>query len=248
MVIGADGINSLVAEQAGAEEYDRRPIRACGYYSYFSNLPQEDIELHMREHVAFACAPTHAGLHILTVNWPAASFPEVRSDIEGHIRRAVAEAPEYAARFTGGRREDKWYGTAGVPSYFRKPWGRGWALVGDAGYNRDPITAQGMSDAFIDAELLVEALDAGFGGRRDLEEALAAYESSRNARVRPMYEFTYEIAGLEPAPPPLQQLFGALEGDQASTNAFLTAITGGAPIAEFMSPENLDRIVTAARK
>jgi 2-polyprenyl-6-methoxyphenol hydroxylase-like FAD-dependent oxidoreductase len=48
------------------------------------------------------------------------------------------------------RREEKWYGTAGVPGYFRKPFGGGWALVGDASYNRDPITAQGISDAFID--------------------------------------------------------------------------------------------------
>jgi 2-polyprenyl-6-methoxyphenol hydroxylase-like FAD-dependent oxidoreductase len=247
IVVGADGIHSLVAESVRAPEYDRRPVRACGYYSYFSNVSQDDIAMYMREHCAFAGAPTHDGLYILTVNWPAASFREIRSDIEGHVRRALAHAPECAARVNGGKREDRWYGTAGVPTYFRKPYGKGWALVGDAGYNRDPITAQGMSDAFIDAERLVEAIDRGFGGRADLGEALGQYESSRNARVRPMCEFTYEIAGLEAPAPAMQQLFRALDGDQASTNAFLSAITGATSIADFMSPENLDRIVSAAR-
>ena len=36
------------------------------------------------------------------------------------------------------------------------PSGPGWALVGDAGYHLDPITAQGMLDAFRDAELLAD--------------------------------------------------------------------------------------------
>ena len=77
----------------------------------------------------------------------------------------------------------KWVGTAGVANYFRRPYGQGWALVGDAGYQKDPITAQGISDAFIDAEHLVEAIDAGFSGRRPLEEAMATYQSSRDERV-----------------------------------------------------------------
>ena len=72
-----------------------------------------------------------------------------------------------------GKREETWYGTGGVPNYFRKPYGKGWALVGDASYNRDPITAQGMSDAFADA------IDAGLSGRIDLERALGAVPSTR---------------------------------------------------------------------
>ena len=53
---------------------------------------------------------------------------------------------------------EKWYGTAGVPNFFRQPYGAGWALVGDAGYFKDPITTHGMSDAFRDGELLADAL------------------------------------------------------------------------------------------
>jgi 2-polyprenyl-6-methoxyphenol hydroxylase-like FAD-dependent oxidoreductase len=146
-----------------------------------------------------------------------------------------------------GRRDEKWYGTAGVPGYFRKPYGKGWALVGDASYNRDPITAQGISDAFIEAELLATALGTAWSGAGTLEDELAAHEAARNESVRPMYEFTSQLAALEPPPPEMRALFNALHGNQDATNAFLSAITGAIPLPDFMSNENLDRIMAAAK-
>ena len=197
----------------------------------------------MREHRAFGGAPTNDGLHLVMVNWPTREFATVRSDVEGHVQRALAMSPDFAARVNSGKREETWYGTAGVPNYFRQPYGKGWALVGDASYNRDPITAQGISDAFIEAEQLADAIDAGLAGRVDLEHALGRVEAARNARVRPMYEFTYELAALEPPPPPMQELFAALRSNQEATNAFLSAITGATPLGDFMAPENLSRVI-----
>ena len=127
MVIGADGVNSFVARAVRAAEYDVRPVAACGYYSYFSGVRQDDIELYVRDHHAFGGAPTNDGLHLVMVNWPARDFPPaVRADIEGHVWRALESAPDFASRVREGRREEKSYGTAGVPSYFRKPYGKGW--------------------------------------------------------------------------------------------------------------------------
>jgi 2-polyprenyl-6-methoxyphenol hydroxylase-like FAD-dependent oxidoreductase len=257
IVIGADGVNSFVARAVRAPEYDAQPVAACAYYSYFSGLRQDDIELYVREHVAFGGAPTNAGLHLVMVNWPARDFPTVRNDVEGHVWQALEAAPDVLARVREGRREEKWYGTAGVPGYFRKPYGKGWALVGDASYNRDPITAQGISDAFVDAEGLVEALSHGLFGCRSanreggsgngvVDDRLAAHESARNERVRPMYEFTTHLAALEPPPPDMRALFGALRGNQDATNAFLSAITGAIPLSDFMSTENIARIMAAA--
>ena len=144
MVIGADGVNSFVARAVQAAEYDVRPVAACGYYSYFSGVRQDDIELYGRDHCAFGGAPTNDGLHLVMVNWPARDFPAVRADIEGYVWRALESAPDFATRVREGRREERWYGTAGVPGYFRNLYGKGWALVGDASYNRYPITAQGI--------------------------------------------------------------------------------------------------------
>ena len=128
-----------------------------------------------------------------------------------------------------------------------QPYGNGWALVGDASYNKDPITAQGISDAFIDAEMLAEALSTWLSGKGTFEEQLAAHESARNERVRPMYEFTGQLAALEPPAPEMRALFAALHGNQDATNAFLSAITGAIPLPDFMSNENVGRIMAAAR-
>ena len=246
VIVGADGVNSLVARAVGAPEYDKRPLGACCYYSYFSGITQDDLELYVRDRCAVGGAPTSDGLHLVMVNWPARQFPAVRADIEGHVATALEQAPDFRARVREGRREEKWYGTAGVPGFFRKPYGRGWALVGDASYNKDPITAQGISDAFTDAEMIAEALGAALTGTGTFEELLAAHESARNERVRPMYEFTSELATLEPPPPEMQALFGALHGNQDATNAFLSAISGAIPLRDFMSPENIGRIMAAA--
>jgi flavin-dependent dehydrogenase len=246
VVVGADGVNSFVARAARAPEYDARPPAACCYYSYFSGVAQDDLELYVRERCAFGAAPTNDGLHLVMVNWPASEFPRVRADVESHVWKALDMAPAFAARVREGRREEKWYGTAGVPGYFRRPYGPGWALVGDASYNRDPITAQGISDAFIDAELLADVLGAWLSGRGVFDELLAAHESARNQRVRPMYEFTAQLAALEPPPPEMQVLWNALRGNEDATNAFLSAITGAIPLQEFMSHDNIARIMTAA--
>jgi len=247
IVIGADGVNSFVARTVRAPEYDVRPVTACAYYSYFSGVTQDDLELYVRDHYAFGGAPTNDGRHLVMVNWPASDFPRVRADVEAHVWPALEGSPDFAARVRGGRREEKWYGTAGVPGYFRKPYGTGWALVGDASYNRDPITAQGISDAFIDADGLAEALSLALSGNGTFDGRLAAHETARNERVRPMYEFTTQLAALEPPPAEMQGLFGALRGNQDATNAFLSAITGAIPLPDFMSNENIARIMAAAR-
>jgi hypothetical protein len=96
--------------------------------------------------------------------------------------------------------------------------------------------------------MLTEALAAGLSGRGDLDELLAGHELTRNERVRPMYEFTSHLAMLEPPPPEMQALFAALRHNQDATNAFLSAITGAIPLADFMSEENVRRIMSVERR
>ena len=83
--------------------------------------------------------------------------------------RTLELAPELAERVRGGQREERFIGTADLPNFFRVPYGPGWALVGDAGYHQDPNTGLGISNAFRDAELLADAIDAGFSGRASTE-------------------------------------------------------------------------------
>jgi 2-polyprenyl-6-methoxyphenol hydroxylase-like FAD-dependent oxidoreductase len=246
VVIGADGVHSLVAKSVEAPEYDAKPPLTTNYYSYYSGFEGGDLEEYVRDYQAVGCFPTHDGLTLIAVLWPSARFHEVRTDIEGHVRKVLESTPTVADRLQRAKREEKWVGIAGVPNYFRRPFGAGWALVGDAAYNKDPITAQGISDAFLDAEALAGALDDGWSGRRALADALARYQSSRDQRVKPLYDFTCQLATLEPPPPHMQRLFGALRGNQADTNQFFSAITGSRPLPKFMHPENLERIMAMA--
>jgi 2-polyprenyl-6-methoxyphenol hydroxylase-like FAD-dependent oxidoreductase len=243
VVIGADGIHSLVARAVRAPEYDVIPPLITNYYSYYSGFAADDLEQYIREYQGAGCFPTHDGLTLIAAVWPSSRFEEIRTDIEGHVMRVVESIPSLADRLLNARRETKWAGTAGVANYFRKPYGPGWALVGDAGYDKDPITAQGISDAFIDAEALTTALDDGWSARRPLDVALAGYQASRDQRAKPMYDFTCQLAMLEPPPPNMQQLFAALHGNREATNQFFSALTGSTPLPSFMNPENLDRIM-----
>jgi 2-polyprenyl-6-methoxyphenol hydroxylase-like FAD-dependent oxidoreductase len=133
-----------------------------------------------------------------------------------------------------------------VPNYFRKPYGPGWALVGDAGYNKDFITAQGMLDAFRDAELCATVLDQSFTGARSFDIAMGEYQSTRDRQVLPMYEFTSELATLEPPPPELQQLLGAVHGNQDAMDGFTRVIAGVTSPGEFFSQQNVQRIMSRA--
>jgi 2-polyprenyl-6-methoxyphenol hydroxylase-like FAD-dependent oxidoreductase len=245
VVIGADGIHSMVAKAVRAEEYDIKPPLTTNYYTYFSGFAADDIEQYVRDYQAVGCFPTHDGLTLIAVLWPSSQFEEVRADLENHVNKVLESTPTVAERLRSGgvRREEKWYGTGGVPNYFRRPFGPGWALAGDAGYIRDPITAQGISDAFLDADSLTTALDDGWAGRRSLDDALGAHQAERDRRVKPMYEFTCQLALLEPPPPHMQQLFAALRGNQEATNQFYAAMTGSRPIPTFLNPENIERIV-----
>lgn len=243
IVIGADGKNSLLARKIHAAEYNVMPAQGCSYYSYWSGISIEGPQLYPRDGKFIVATPTNDGLTSITVMWPFNEFHQVRSDIEGHFMQALELAPELLDRVRQGQREERYYGTADLRNFFRRPYGPGWALVGDAGYHRDPISAQGMTNAFQSADMLVEALDNGFSGRRSMGQALAVYELRRNQAVLPMYHITCQMATLAPPPPEMQQLFSALQHNQVETNRYFGTIAGTVSIDEFFAPGNIQRII-----
>jgi len=246
VVIGADGIHSHVAKQAGAESYlDRAPLEVS-YYSYWSNLPMDGrFEAYDRGDRAWAAWPTNDGLTLVIAGWPIAQFEENKHDFEGHYLRAFDRAPEFAARIRDAKREERLVG-ASVPNFFRTPYGSGWALVGDAGYTRDFMTAQGINDAFRDAELCANALGDAWSGRRSWDEAMADYQARRDRQVRAMYEFTCEFASFAPPPPEKKQLMGAIHGNREAMDGFARVVAGVTSPAEFFSDENVGRIFAGA--
>jgi 2-polyprenyl-6-methoxyphenol hydroxylase-like FAD-dependent oxidoreductase len=188
---------------------------------------------------------TNDGLTMLVVGWPFAEAQTYTSDIEANYLATLELAPEFAERVRGATREERFEGGA-VRNFFRKPFGPGWALVGDAGYNKDPITAQGISDAFRDAERCTTALDDAFSGKVTFEDAMSAYQQTRDAGALPIYDFTAQLATLEPPPPEMQQLLATVHGNREAMDSFVSVTAGTVSPVEFFDPEHVGRLVGAA--
>ena len=247
VVVGADGMHSLVARQVQAPTYHERPALTSGYYAYWSGIDCPGIEVYTRPGRCLLAFPTHAGRTCIAAVWPYAEFHQVRADIEGHFNRALDLAPGLAERVRAGRREERYIGTCDTANFFRQPYGSGWALVGDAGYHKDPIIGRGITDGFLDAERLSAALADGLGGTLPLSEALAHYQRERDQAWLPLYEQTCQRAALAAPTREMLGLVAALQHNPAQASRFLSINSGVVAAADFFAPENMQRIMAGAQ-
>jgi flavin-dependent dehydrogenase len=163
-----------------------------------ATFPSDTISTHVIHPTGIAALNRWGLLGQLDVaGWPYAEFAANKTDIEGNYLKNFDLAPDFAERIPAANRETRIVGTT-VPNYFRQPYGPGWALAGDAGYSKDPITAQDISDAFRDAELCATALDQALSGTLSFGEAMSRYQTARDEHALPMYEFTTQLATLQP--------------------------------------------------
>lgn len=246
IVVGADGRHSTVARAVGAESVVDRGTLCCAYYSYFSGVPTDRVTLYPRPNRFAITFPTNDNLTVVMVEWPRDEFHAFRADIEGNFFATLELVPGLAEQVRAGRREEHFTGTVDLPNFQRKAYGPGWALAGDALSHKDPILAQGTSDAFHDAAFLAEAIHAGLSGTQPMEAALAEYERRHTEASLALLEMTVEFAGLQPPPPEQQQLLGALAGNQEAIDQFIGTSDGTVPLAEFYAPENIARLTGAA--
>jgi 2-polyprenyl-6-methoxyphenol hydroxylase-like FAD-dependent oxidoreductase len=246
LVVGADGVHSTVARQVGAPTYDEQPHTAVSAYTYFAGVPVQSCEIYVRPDRFIVATPTNDGLTLIAQCITARDEHAYRDDVDGEFRRTLELAPDLAARVAAGHRVERYRFTDATRGFFRQASGPGWALVGDAGYHKDPITAQGMGDAFVDAESLATAVDMAIDA--DLDGELVRWGEARDARVKPMYDFTCQLSDVA-APPPAEmlELFGALAGNPAETARFLGLIGGGTRVEEFLAPDNVARICREAK-
>jgi len=247
IVIGADGMNSFVARSCNAPEYNTKPSITSYHYSYWSGVPVNGGELYFRDRRLIIAAPTNDNLTCITVVLPIEEFRAFRTNVEENFWAALALVPELAERLRAGKREEPFYGIGNLPNFFRKPYGNGWALVGDAGCHRDPTLAQGIKAAFLSSELLANAIDQGLSGYRPFNEALADYERQRNEGLMPLYELVCKRATSLKAAPSLEeiQFLAALQGNQKEIDRFWGVEAGTVAVQDFYSQENIERIMGA---
>lgn len=190
LVIGADGIKSTLAKQVAAPMLQQSDVVGGVAYGYWSGLALDGYHWHYAPGVGAGAIPTTGGETLLFASATGEEFHrEGRVDLAGWFKRTLEKAaPDLAALVAGHSPVEPLHAFPGTPGYIRQAHGPGWALVGDAGFFRDPITAHGMTDALRDSSLLVEAFV------REGERGLAEYQREREPWAREMLEVTDAIA------------------------------------------------------
>jgi 2-polyprenyl-6-methoxyphenol hydroxylase-like FAD-dependent oxidoreductase len=193
LVVGADGRHSLVATAVGASTDLRGRAGSAFVYGYWADLPVDGYEWFYRPAMSAGAIPTNDGLTCVFVGAPPRRLAQlVRDGGTAHAVEVLAGnlGPRLAAaRRVGGLRHVR-----ALRAHLRRSWGPGWALVGDAGYWKDPLSTHGMTDALRDAELLARAVLAAPDPGSDQLDALAGYQTVRDGLARPLLEVTERIA------------------------------------------------------
>jgi flavin-dependent dehydrogenase len=196
LVIGADGVRSRVAGMVGAATTCSFPSDAATFYVYVGGLPWRGFEYHVGPGAFAGVFPTHAGEACVWVCAPRGRTGGIRggaTDAFGELLAGIS--PSLATRVRTGHVTSRVRGAAALPNHVRRATGPGWALVGDAGYHRDPISGHGITDAFRDAELLATHI-----------EDPGEYERQRDAALTEVFDITRAMTGF----PPMEQ-FVALQ-------------------------------------
>jgi flavin-dependent dehydrogenase len=198
VVVGADGRTSLVARDVGAATTHRGRASAA-VYAYWEGVEVDGFHWSFVPGSMAGAIPTNDGLTCVFVGVPTGRFlGELRTDLNGAVPAVLAQHdPALTERVLSGRRVTRPHGFAGVAGWLRRPYGAGWALVGDAGYFKDPATAHGISDALRDAEYLARAIDAGLRGHEPLTDALAGYERTRDEQSLALLRATDTVAAYD---------------------------------------------------
>jgi 2-polyprenyl-6-methoxyphenol hydroxylase-like FAD-dependent oxidoreductase len=197
-VVGADGVRSRIAGAVGAGIVERHPADTATFYAFFGDVHRGRSEFHVGRAAFAGVFPTHGGEACVWVCCPVAAAAPILGAGDRRVEALVdligQISPSLAGRLRLGWPTSPVRGAVELPNHVRRAAGPGWALVGDAGYHRDPITGHGITDAFRDAELLAHALGRSLGGGTDEPDALATYQRQRDAALRETFDLTRALA------------------------------------------------------
>ena len=212
VVIGADGKSSKVAEWVGAEKYNVAPALRPVYYGYFHGVeprPIATVELFFGGDQIGFLFPMRDGEDCIALELQPEHFEEFRSSHTEAFEARVRKLPEMAQRMRDAHLEGKLIGIKGIENHFRKPYGPGWALTGDAGYLKDPSTGLGIGDALHQSFMLAESLGAWFDGA-DWEGTMSAFQQKRDQVMKPHYDATLAFTRVRDVGPAEQSLLKAI--------------------------------------
>jgi flavin-dependent dehydrogenase len=199
ITVGADGIRSSVASEVAAPILRAGAAASAVLYRYHAELAGDGYEWAYGDGCGAGVIPTNDGLSCVFVGTTPSRMRALRRDGSDAAFGELLEraAPGIVDRVRDSRPQGRLRGWAGAGGFVRQSWGPGWALVGDAGYFKDPITTHGMSDALRDAELLANEIVDALSGVVPESIALARYQTTRDALSRQLFEVTESVAAYD---------------------------------------------------
>jgi 2-polyprenyl-6-methoxyphenol hydroxylase-like FAD-dependent oxidoreductase len=183
-VVGADGIHSTIARLVEAPVEHRASFATTSTYGYWTGAEIDGYEWIFRPDASGGIIPTNDNQVVVFANATAERIGRGGIRVIESILRS--SAPDLAERLASARPPGGTRLFRAPRGFLRRAWGGGWALVGDAGYFKDPLGAHGMTDALRDAELLARALIAVHQGA-DETVALAEYQHIRDSLSLPFF-------------------------------------------------------------
>ena len=217
LVVGADGRSSLVARQVAAPTVVRSSHAAAYVYGYWPVADLDGYHWYYGDGLSAGVIPTNDGLACVFAAGPAAvlaarmrhSRPldaarDLLARLDCGLSDLTSDAPQGPVRFFRG-----------LPARLRRPHGPGWALVGDAGWWKDPLSTYGITDAFRDAELLARAVVAGAASGQAMRISLCRYQAERDGHALPMNPIVDRLASHQWDLAQVQQLLRELSSVMA---------------------------------
>jgi len=183
LVVGADGLRSTIAKAVAAPVRRRGRHAGAIWYTYVTDVPDRGYRMFFRPGAVAGLTPTNDGATCMFVGGPASEFtvPERHQRWSAMLARFQATAPDAADLLMDAECVEAVRGWHGHPAVQRQAFGGGWALVGDAGYFKDPLGTHGISQALRDAQLLSDAIIDADCEWPSLAIALSEYELTRDA-------------------------------------------------------------------
>jgi 2-polyprenyl-6-methoxyphenol hydroxylase-like FAD-dependent oxidoreductase len=245
LVVGADGMRSTVAHLAAAPKLVEHPRLTCAYYTLWKG-PSTCFELSEGPTGWVSAVPTNDGAVLVAAYHPQSRFDEVRRDARRAYLEAVrVNAPALWAQIRDAEQVERLYGTGDQQNFFRQAHGDGWVLVGDAGHHKDSLTARGISDAFLQADLLVDALGDALPDPPARAGALAAFAARRDALLTENYRATLMVASTE-ARAERGALLRTVASSPEWTQRYFDAVAGVVPLTALYTPDLLAAMAAPA--
>jgi geranylgeranyl reductase family protein len=181
LVIGADGLHSVVARRLGLTRAALWPRRLAlvTHYEGVANIG-DLAEMHVERDGFVGIADVGHGLTTVAMVVPARRAREIAGNKEAFLEQWLGAKPHLAPRFARARRVSPVRATGPFASQARRAWTQDALLVGDAADFFDPFTGEGIYAALHGGELAAAAaIDALSVDRSKRSTALASYDSAR---------------------------------------------------------------------